>query len=101
MTRRPRRTFPEEFKREAVRLLLESGEPLEVIARRLDVEGSSLFAWRAKFGQEEAGKAPARETVLANDERAELEQLRRKVAKLEEEREILKKAAAFFAKESS
>ena len=99
-----RRTFDEKFKRDAVRLLLSSKRPLNEVARELDVVPACLFRWRAQYGEQEAGKAPEgrgqAQKSLSNDERAELERLRRRVAELEEDREILKKAAAFFAREN-
>ncbi len=99
-----RRRFDEKFKRDAVRLLLSSGRPLNEVARELDVVPACLFRWRAEYGKQGAGKTPEREVTapkgLSDDERAELEGLRRRVAELEEDREILKKAAAFFAREN-
>lgn len=92
-----RRRFDEKYKREAVRLLQSSGRPLNELARELGVAPASLFRWRAAYGRQEAGKQPE---GLAEDERAELERLRRRVEELEEDREILKKAAAFFAREN-
>lgn len=95
---RKRRQFTDEFKLEAVRLLLESGRTLEAVARELDVTPSSLFNWREELGPKLVGEKAT--GALGGDERAELEMLRRQVRVLEEEREILKKATAFFAKES-
>jgi transposase len=94
-----KRKYTEEFKRDAVRLLFESKKPLDVVARELQVASASLFNWRAKYGGSSAGadaNAP-----LEPSERAELEALRRRVRDLEEDRVILKKAAAFFAREST
>lgn len=95
--KKARRSFTEEFKRDAVRLLLESKKPLEVVARELDVGASNLFAWRAKYAEGLSGVGQE----LGASERAELEALRRRVRELEEDRVILKKAAAFFAREST
>jgi transposase len=97
---RKRRQFTDEFKLEAVRLLFETGRPLEAVARDLDVSPSSLFNWREELGPKVRGDKTVR-PVAVSDERAELEMLRRQVRVLEEEREILKKAAAFFAKENT
>jgi transposase len=92
---KPRRVFSDEFKRGAVRQLLESGKPLDAVARELGLTPSSLFSWRLKYTPAERG------STLAPDERTELEALRKKVAELEEDKAILKKAAVFFAKESA
>lgn len=97
--KKARREFTEEFKRDAVRLLLESKKPLDVVARELQVTPSSLFSWRAKYGSPAAASGST--GSLDHDERAELDALRRRVRELEEDRLILKKAAAFFAREST
>ena len=93
--RNPQKPYPEEFKREAVELLRSSGRPLAQIARELGVSTESLRLWR-KQAEIDAGERDG----LTSDERAELRELRREVRVLRQEREILKKAAAFFAKES-
>jgi len=93
--RNPQRPYPEEFKREAVELLRSSGRPLAQVARELGVSTESLRLWR-KQAEIDAGERDG----LSSDERAELRELRREVRVLRQERELLKKAAAFFAKES-
>ena len=86
-----------EFRSEAVRLVEESGQSLRQVARDLGLSVESLRRWvqRAKT---DAGAGSA--GALTTDERAELRRLRREVRTLQLEREILKKAAAFFAKET-
>jgi transposase len=84
-----------EFRREAVRLLASSGRSVPQLAEELGVSPQSLRNWAAQLAVDE-GRAPG----LSSDEREELRRLRREVKTLSEEREILKKAAAFFAKES-
>ena len=91
--KRKRRTFSKEFKREAVRLLRDSGKPLTQIASELGVQVSVLRGWEAMVEAEE-------NTGLKTEEQTELEQLRKDKARLEREVEILKKATAFFAKQS-
>jgi transposase len=93
--RNPQKPYPEEFKREAVELLRTSGRPLAQIARELGVSTESLRLWR-KQAEIDAGERDG----LSSDERAELRELRREVRVLRQERDLLKKAAAFFAKES-
>jgi transposase len=85
-----------EFRREAVRLLKSSGRSVPQLARELGVSQQSLRNW------ERQADADAGETAdLSSDERAELRRLRRENRVLTEEREILKKAAAFFANEGT
>ena len=92
-TKRKRRTFSKEFKREAVRLLRDSGKSMSQIGRELGVQVSVLGAWEAMVEAEE-------KTGMKPEELTELEQLRKDKARLEREVEILKKATAFFAKQS-
>jgi transposase len=93
MGRRRLPRYTPEFKAEAVRLVRTSTDPVRKIARDLGVTPRSLFTWL-----EATRPQPA--VPLTTDERTELTQLRREVRQLREERDILKKATAFFAKQS-
>lgn len=97
MERRTRRTFSEEFKSRAVELCRTSGKTVAEIAKDLGVADSGLRKW-LKQAEIDAGRGPV--GALTTAEREELTQLRKQVRLLEMEREVLKKATAFFAKES-
>jgi transposase len=92
---RSRPPYPEAFRREAVELVRTGGRPVKEIAKDLGVTEQSLRNW-VKQHEVDVGKRPG----LSSDERDELRRLRRENRVLREEREILRKAAAFFAKES-
>jgi transposase len=92
--RRERRQFTREFKAEAVRLVEVGSKSIPQVARELDLTESALRNWVEQARNEKQGG-------LTADERQELIRLRKENKRLEMEREILKKAAAFFVKESS
>jgi transposase len=94
--RRARRQFTEEFRTGAVRLVVDEGKTVGAVARELDLTPSSLGKWvsRARADRSQ-GK-----TGLTTAEREELARLRKENRILQEERDILKKATAFFAKQS-
>ena len=93
--RRPRRRFDDDFKAQAVRLVLDEGKSVGSVARDLDLTETALREWvnRARADRTQ-GK-----TGLTTAEREELARLRKEVRVLREEREILRKAAAVFATE--
>jgi transposase len=93
---RTRRRFTPEFKTEAVRLLEESGRPLQAVAEELGVHANQLRGWRNERLAAGSAEALARQKAEA----AELARLRRENRRLEQENEILKRAAAFFAREA-
>ena len=88
--------FPPEFRREAVKLMRDSDKPLSQLAKDLGVSEQTLRTWRRQ-AQRDAGQ---RDDGLTSDQAEELRRLRRENRTLQMEREVLKKAAAFFARES-
>ena len=92
---RKRRSFTPEFRQEAVRLALESDRPLSEIARELQLSPDQLRHWKQQLTQAAGAPPPRGETP-----EQELRRLRREVEVLRQERDFLKKAAAFFAHES-
>ncbi len=98
MERRKRRSFTPEFRAEAVRLVREGSKSLPQVAKDLDLTESAL---RNQVNQADVdeGKGPA--GALTSAEREELVRLRKENRQLQMERDFLKKAAAFFAKEGS
>lgn len=94
-----RRQFSPEFKADAVALVRSSGRSIAAIARELGVGESSLDRWVRKDGAARAAIDPNR-FATESAEAAENKSLRRRVAELEVEREILKRATAFWVKES-
>ena len=90
--------YPAEFRQEAVRLALVSDESRAGVARRLGINETTLRNWVADhFAEEARGSDPL---AIAVSEREELRQLRKEVDELRTEREILRKAAAYFAQET-
>jgi transposase-like protein len=96
-TRRGRRSFTPEFKAEAVRLCKVGDRSIKQVATDLDLTETALREW-VKRAEVDAGKGPPE--ALTTAEREELMKLRRENKRLQMERDILKAAATFFAKES-
>lgn len=91
-----RRKFTPEYKAEAVKLVIDSGRPIAEIARDLGINEGTLANWVHQAKK----RGEVQEKPLGVDERAELQELREENRRLKMEREVLKKAAAWFAKES-
>ncbi len=98
MSRRKRRKFTPEQRAQAVKIVRESGKSIREVASELDLPASSLSRWvqQAKVDGRQDPDGP-----LTSEERAELARARREIRVLRQERDFLKKAAAFFAKENS
>ena len=86
--------YTEEFKIEAVKQITERGHSVSDVSKRLGVSSYSLYAWLKKYGN-----GPQR-TARVEDQTAEIKRLRAELKRVTEERDILKKATAYFAKES-
>ena len=93
-----RRKFSREFKHEAVRLVRERGVSVAQAARDLDVHENVLRKWVREFTTDPRDAFPGHGQM--KPEQLEIERLRREVARLKAERDILKKAAGYFAKDS-
>ena len=91
--KRTRRKYTQDFKQEAVALVTEQGYSISRAARSLDLNVSVLRRWKQEQEEQLAGNR------LTQDERDELKRLRREIRELKMEKEILKKASAYFAKE--
>ncbi len=91
--KRQYKTYPKVFKDEAVALVLEQGYSIPEAAQSLNIKDNLLYNWKKKHEEESSG------SMLNAQEKTELIQLRKENKRLKMEKEILKKASAFFAKE--
>ena len=82
--------FNDDFKRDAVAQITERGYPVAEVSQRLGVSPHSLYAWKRKFSQPSGG----------GDKDAEIRRLKRELVRVTEERDILKKATAYFARDA-
>jgi transposase len=96
MSETKRRKYTEEFKAEAIRLLRELNRPLSQVARELGVSANLLYRWK---GEEHKARNLGTTRVALKADAEELTRLRREVDTLKKERDFLKSAAAYFAKE--
>jgi transposase len=92
---RTRRKFDEDFKAGAVRIVRETGKPIAQVARELGINEGTLGNWCARERAHGAGNGP-----LSEDERAELERLRRENAELAMQRDVLKRSVALWVREA-
>jgi transposase-like protein len=92
-----RKSFSPEFKREAVRLLETAQKSSADLARELGVRRNQLYKWKEQLSQRGTGAFPG--SGRGSESNDELARLRKELEKVKEERDILKKAAAYFAKE--
>ena len=97
MATKTRRQYTDEFKAESVRMVRDSARPVTQVARDLGIAAHLLYRWRAEQQQAES-HGHSRQSM--REEQEELARLRRENATLKQERDFLRRAAAFFAKES-
>lgn len=93
-----RRHFDDQFKQDAVRLMTEGGQGISQVSRDLDVGVSVLQRWRRRFAGGPSKQIPPGNVKPASADSAETERLRKELAQVKEEREILKKALAVFSR---
>ena len=87
-----RAKFSDDFKRDAVHQIVERGYPVAEVSQRLGVSSHSLYAWKRKFSKPSG--------LGEDDQAAEIRRLKKELARVTEERDILKKATAYFAKDA-
>jgi len=92
-----RRRFSPEFKVEAVRMVVDQGHLVSEVAERLGIHRNLLHTWKGKYESEGAQSFTGEGRMQADDQ--ELRDLRRELARVRQERDILKKALAYFANE--
>lgn len=96
MAEAKRRRYTDEFKSEAVRLVRDSGRPVAPVARELGISDNILYRW---MGEERQAASQGRSRAAVRAEAEELTWVKRELARVTQERDFLKKAAAFFARE--
>ncbi len=96
MTKKDKRDFTVEFRQQAVEMAIKSDKPTAHTARELGISPSTLYAWIDKLKSEDSQPSEAHNNVLLD----EVKRLKRELAEVKEQRDILKKATAYFEKES-
>lgn len=96
---RRRASFTKEFKLEAVKLLEAGNKPATQLATELGIRRNMLYKWQEQLGSKGVGNAFPGSGAKPISELSEVERLRRELKRVTEERDILKKAAAYFAKD--
>jgi transposase len=99
MEKIPRSAFTEEFKEEAAKMVIEGGLSQPEVCRRLSLANSTLARWVRQAKKRGLSTAAAKRTPITEEE-MEVARLKREIAELKMERDILKNATAYFAKES-
>ena len=97
-SRKPYKTYPKEFKLEALRLMEESDRPSSEIAMQLGIRRNQLYKWKEQLAKK-GEVASSKRGRPKKEDQSELTKLKQELKRVKEENEILKKAAVFFAKE--
>jgi transposase len=99
MARKKTKSYPESFRREAVRLADQPDRTATDVARELGIHVGQIYNWRTQFNKLSKGQFTVADgTNYSQQEKAEIRKLKKRVAELEQERDFLKKATAYFAK---
>ena len=98
---KPRKKYTKEFKLEAVRQVVEKGRPATQVAKRLGINESMLHQWKRRALEDGELASPGNGRPAESELEVEVRRLRKKLAEAEQDREILKKATAYFAKNLS
>jgi transposase len=96
---RKRKHYTDEFKLESVRLLVDSGKPLSTVARELGISGYLLSRWKHDLQDDTSAATVPRNKSVISSRDEEINKLRRELKRVTDERDFLKKTAAYFAKE--
>jgi len=97
MNKTKRKTYSKEFKVNAVKMILQGGRKASEVARDLDIQENMLYLWKRKYLEDEQDTFPGKGNLKSKDEY--IRQLERENKRLKDERDILKKAAIYFARE--
>ena len=99
MARRKTKSYPESFRREAVRLADQPDRTAADVARELGIHVGQIYNWRTQFNKLSKGQFTVADgTNYSQEEKAEIRRLKKEIAELKQERDFLKKATAYFAK---
>ena len=99
MARKKTKSYPEAFRREAVRLADQPDRTAADVARELGIHVGQIYNWRTQFNKLSKGQFTVADgTNYSQEEKAEIRCLKKEVAELKQERDFLKKATAYFAK---
>lgn len=100
MARKKTKSYPEAFRREAVRLADQSDRTAADVARELGIHPGQIYNWRTQFNKLSKNQFTVADgTNYSKEELAEIRKLKKEIADLKEERDFLKKATAYFAKD--
>lgn len=97
---RKRKRYSREFKQESLRLVDESGKPVSQVARELGIRADLLYSWKSRRAAARNPEQAFPGNGVATGEAEEIRRLRRQLELVKQERDFLKKAAAYFAQES-